>query len=104
MSRCILEIFYFKDKKKYLEAIKNFVGFTVYFTGYKQTRENMFVDEAKATGIAYRIIDQNMYRFFANIRLYNKIAETYKDLNAQLKKQAKQKGSATLPIPIRCPL
>ena len=75
------------DKEKYIEAIRNFAGFTVYFSGYKQTRENMFVDEAKATAIAYRIVDQNMYRFFSNIRLYNKIAGAYKELNAQLKKQ-----------------
>lgn len=46
------------------EAINKFKGFFTYFSGFNQNRENYYTDEAKATGVANRIVNINLPIFF----------------------------------------
>lgn len=57
------------------EIIESFRGRTVYFTGYNQSRANMYTGEGKASEIAFRLIDQNLPRFLDNVRIAETILE-----------------------------
>lgn len=70
--------------ERYRRAIETFSGFTTYLVGYKETRDNMFSTEPKASAIAFRVINQNMSFFFNNIRAFEKIRQKYPDLYKQL--------------------
>lgn len=61
------------------DIIKSFVGFTTYFSGFNKNRENMYSDEEKNTSIAYRVINQNMLRYFDNIRALKKFMQLNTD-------------------------
>ncbi|MCQ2361627.1 MAG: type V CRISPR-associated protein Cas12a/Cpf1 [Acidaminococcaceae bacterium] len=72
------------DKEKYEELIKYFNGFTTYFRGFQQNRDNMFSKEAEVTAISNRTINENMYRFFDNVKNFENIKEHYPDLYKNL--------------------
>lgn len=74
-----------KEVEKYSQAVQTFNGFTTYFIGYKETRENMFSSEEKASAISYRVINQNMLRFFSNVENFENIKNKYPDLYQSLK-------------------
>lgn len=50
--------------------VEEFKDFSTYFTGFYQTRENMYTDEEKSTAIAYRIINQNLPKYLDNIKVF----------------------------------
>ena len=54
------------------EVIKSFKGFSTYFKGFFENRKNMYSDEEKSTAIGYRLVNQNMIRYFDNIKGLNK--------------------------------
>lgn len=58
-----------------LALIKSFKGFTTYFQGFNQNRQNMYSSENKSTAIAYRLIHQNLPKYIDNIKVYSKIVE-----------------------------
>ena len=62
-----------EEKRTLLEE---FHGFSTYFVGFHQNRENMYSDEEKATSIAYRLINENLPKFIDNIRSFQKIADS----------------------------
>lgn len=70
---------------KYSQAVQKFNNFTTYFIGYQQTRENMFSPEEKASAISYRVVNQNMLRFFSNVENFENIKKNYPDLYQTLK-------------------
>ena len=53
--------------------VEGFFQFTTYFTGFFQNRDNMYSDEAKATSIANRCINENLPRFLDNAKSFEKI-------------------------------
>jgi len=55
------------------EAISSFKGFTTYFKGFHENRENMYSEEAEGTAIANRCINENLPKFLNNIRVFEKI-------------------------------
>ncbi|MBR3552889.1 MAG: type V CRISPR-associated protein Cas12a/Cpf1 [Clostridia bacterium] len=59
-----------KERQKIVEG---FYQFTTYFTGFFQNRENMYSDEAKATSIANRCINENLPRFLDNAKSFEKV-------------------------------
>jgi hypothetical protein len=61
------------DNDENLQAIKSFDRFWTYFSGFNQNRLNYYTSESKATGIANRCIDENLFRFFDNIELFTRI-------------------------------
>lgn len=54
----------------------DFKNFTTYFTGFHKNRMNMYTDEQKATGIANRLVDENLPKFIDNMLIFKKIRET----------------------------
>jgi len=66
------------------ENVKEFQNFTTYFTGFHQNRENMYVADAKATAIAYRLIHENLPKFIDNIKIFEKIKKEAPELIAKL--------------------
>ncbi len=63
-------------KEKRLQEIAQFNDFTIYFTGYHDTRKNMYVAEEKATSIAHRMINENLPKFIDNMDVFEKVAES----------------------------
>lgn len=70
---------------RYSQAVQKFNGFTTYFIGYQQTRENMFSPEEKASAISYRVVNENMPKFFSNVKNFENIKTKYPDLYQSLK-------------------
>lgn len=56
--------------------LEEFHGFSTYFVGFHQNRENMYSKEEKASSIAYRLINENLPKFIDNIRSFQKIANS----------------------------
>lgn len=80
-----------EDEEK--ELVKEFRGFTTYFTGFHENRKNMYSSEEKSTAIAYRLINDNLPKFIDNILSFEKIVassvandldELYKNLGENL--------------------
>ena len=69
----LIEFLETKEEKKIVEQ---FADFTTYFTGFHDNRKNMYTDEEKSTGIAYRLIHQNLPRFMDNIKAFELISKT----------------------------
>lgn len=54
------------------ELVKEFWGFTTYFEGFFKNRKNMYTPEEKSTGIAYRLINENLPKFIDNMEAFKK--------------------------------
>lgn len=65
----------FVDSEEKREQIKEFKGFTTYFKGFFENRNNMYSDEKKSTSIGYRVIDQNLPKYIDNVNALKKILE-----------------------------
>lgn len=64
-----------QSKDDATKIIKEFWGFTTYFTGFFENRKNMYTSEEKSTGIAYRLINENLPKFIDNMEAFKKIME-----------------------------
>lgn len=72
-----------KQKGKWEEhkaTIESFNKFTTYFSGFHENRKNMYSNEEQSTAIAYRLINENLPRFFNNYIQHKKMVGKYKDL------------------------
>ena len=63
------------SKKEAIDLVQEFCGFTTYFGDFYQNRENMYSAEEKSTGIAYRLINENLPKFIDNMDTFKKIAD-----------------------------
>lgn len=54
------------------ELVKEFWGFTTYFVGFFDNRKNMYTPEDKSTGIAYRLVNENLPKFIDNMEAFKK--------------------------------
>lgn len=70
-----------------LDKVKEFNDFTTYFTGFNENRKNMYTEEDKATGIAFRLVNDNLPKFFQNIANFAKIAEPLKEDIAKIEEE-----------------
>ncbi len=62
-------------------AVESFMKFTTYFTGLHENRKNMYTDEAQVTAIAFRLINENLPRFFSNCMNYQRIQKHFPGLD-----------------------
>ena len=62
-------------KEEATKIAESFNGFTTYFSVYYNNRKNMYTADEKSTGIAYRIINQNLPKFIDNLRIFEKIIQ-----------------------------
>lgn len=67
-----------------------FKRFSSYFLGFHENRANMYSDEEKATAIAYRLVNENLPRFFDNIVIFNKIGHLFDDVKNSLTEKEKK--------------
>lgn len=52
------------------KKLTEFKGFTTYFSGFWENRENLFSDKEQHTAIAFRIVHENFPRFYGNIKAF----------------------------------
>lgn len=57
-----------------IALIASFKGFTTYFSGYSQTRENIYKSDIAAS-VAHRIVMENFPKFIMDIDLYNSLSD-----------------------------
>lgn len=55
--------------------VESFFGFTTYFTGFNENRQNMYSAEAQTTAISHRCINENLPRFLDNIKKFDIVKE-----------------------------
>ncbi|MBU4537068.1 MAG: type V CRISPR-associated protein Cas12a/Cpf1 [Bacteroidetes bacterium] len=82
------------EKKEDVYFDESFKNFTTYFSGFHENRKNMYSDKAQSTGIAFRLIHENLPKFLDNIKifdrlknlpdLYDKCGVLYKDIEEYL--------------------
>lgn len=56
-------------------AIDTFDGFSSYFTGFQENRQNIYSDEAISTAIPYRLVHDNFPKFLSNIEVYKNLKD-----------------------------
>lgn len=56
-------------------AIDRFNGFSSYFTGFQENRQNIYSDGAISTAIPYRLVHDNFPKFLSNIEVYNTLKD-----------------------------
>lgn len=71
-----------------IELVKQFNGKAGYFDKFNTTRENMYVEEAKATSIANRAVNDNFSRFALNKQALDLIQSSSPDFWASVKNLA----------------
>ena len=75
------------DKKA---ALDTFSGFATYFTGFHQNRENLYSDEAKATAISNRIVNENFPKFYANVKIFEDLQKNFPDIISEAESSLKK--------------
>ncbi|MBO5608518.1 MAG: type V CRISPR-associated protein Cas12a/Cpf1 [Treponema sp.] len=68
------------------EALKVFDKFSTYFTGFHENRKNLYSDEAKATAISNRIVNENFPKFFANVQVFKKLEKDFPQIVSDTEK------------------
>lgn len=73
---------FLQDKDDDIKIVNRFKGFTTYFYAFHKNRENMYVSEEKSTAIPYRIVNQNLVKYFDNYKTFKeKVMPLLKDKN-----------------------
>lgn len=67
-----------------IKIIEKFNRFTSYFTGFNENRKNIYSAEPNSTAISYRIVNENLPKFLANINIFM----TWQKLCPKIIKQA----------------
>ena len=81
------------DKNK--AVVETFNKFTTYFKGFHENRQNMYSEKDQSTAISYRLMNENLPRFFDNCICYAKIIDKYKDLDLSLEQILLDKTNIT---------
>ena len=68
------------------EALKVFDKFSTYFTGFHENRKNLYSEEAKATAISNRIVNENFPKFFANVQVFKKLEKDFPQIVSDTEK------------------
>ena len=58
------------SKEEAQSLIEKFKTFTTYFSGFNTNRKNMYAADDKSTGIAYRLINDNLPKFMDNMKAF----------------------------------
>lgn len=56
-----------------VSLVREFKGFTTYFTNFHTNRKNMYVSDDKSTAVSFRIINQNLPKFLDNVKSFDKV-------------------------------
>ncbi len=55
------------------KLVESFKGFTTYFKGFNENRNNIYTDKEQSTAISFRIVNENLPKFITNLRAYYKL-------------------------------
>lgn len=66
------------DEEK--RTVEEFARFTSYFTGFFENRKNMYSENAEATSIANRCINENLPKHLDNVKSFEKIKNILTDI------------------------
>jgi CRISPR-associated protein Cpf1 len=66
-----LEKWISEEKDIYFDG--GFKNFTTYFSGFHENRKNIYTSEANSTGIAYRLIHENLPKYIDNLKVFKKL-------------------------------
>lgn len=58
------------SKEQAQSLVEEFYTFTTYFSGFNTNRKNMYDADDKSTGIAYRLINDNLPKFMDNMKAF----------------------------------
>ncbi len=78
-------------------CVEAFKGFTGYFTGFHTNRENMYSAEAQQTAITYRLMNENLPRFFNNCLAWERIHREHAALELSLAPEVLQDAGVDNP-------
>ena len=56
-----------------VESIDSFKGFSTYFKGFQENRQNIYSADPISTGVPYRVVHDNFPKFLSNIETYHNI-------------------------------
>lgn len=65
--------------------VNEFCYFTTYFVGFHENRKNIYTPDEKSTGIAYRLVNENLPKFIDNMEIFKTIA-AIPEMKANLRK------------------
>ena len=65
----------FLTEEEERKAVEEFYSFTTYFANFNTNRKNLYTDEEKSVGIAYRCINDNLPKILDNIRTFQRVRE-----------------------------
>lgn len=68
------------------DALKVFDKFSTYFTGFHENRKNMYSEEEKSTAISFRIVNENFPKFYANVKLFEKLQKEFPNIIEETEK------------------
>lgn len=68
------------------DALKVFDKFSTYFTGFHENRKNMYSKEEKSTAISFRIVNENFPKFYANVKLFEKLQKEFPNIIEETEK------------------
>ncbi len=57
-------------------VVSQFDKFTTYFTGFHENRKNMYSEDEKSSTIAYRLINDNLFKFAENAGAFSRISQS----------------------------
>ncbi len=66
------------------EIVEKFAKFTTYLRGFYENVKNIYSNKGKSTEITFRLINQNLYRFFDNCKIGEMLQNNMPDLLQKL--------------------
>lgn len=70
------------ENEKEYKVIEEFSGFTTLLKNYFDIRKNLYSVEKKKSTVPYRLIHENLPKFFGNVRVYEKLCNYNIDFSA----------------------
>ncbi len=78
--------------KEYFNGINLYNKFTTRLSNFWEARKNIFTDKDIATGIPFRVVNENFVYFYKNIQVFNKNIKYLEDKLDNLEKNLKSEG------------
>ncbi|KUJ74576.1 hypothetical protein AVO42_04040 [Thiomicrospira sp. XS5] len=69
-----------QNREDDIPTVETFNNFTTYFTGFHENRKNIYSKDDHATAISFRLIHENLPKFFDNVISFNKLKEGFPEL------------------------
>ncbi len=71
-------------EEEYNDILNGFKKFTTYFVGFHENRKNMYSAEEQSTAISFRLMNENLPKFFSNCIQFRQLRNKYHDLDVKV--------------------